>query len=355
MIKTAVSEYGFINAKLRSRISRILTEEFRMGLASSDSLEAAAHFLSVNGFESAARQWDATGDLQSLEFELFCSHIANYRMVMKNTVGSLHDFVNVLSIKPEIENIKSVIRLWYGSRIRKRPIGHRSAYIYKQRIYENIDWERLVNAIGFDDIVRVFESTIYSGIFSDKADIRENEGLFGLETSLDKLYYSYINSRLSELRKSDAEIVREIISTEIDLQNVGWLIRYRHFYRMDFDRLSGILIPGGSGLNLSDMKKNASSDTEFTPADLLKKSYPELSALSISDRHNFSNQAMLFENLLDEARKRKFNSLLSGYPFTIGIILVYFFMSEREQQFISSVLNGKNYKLSTERIKELLE
>ena len=356
MKKSPVSEYGFINAKLRARISTILTEDFTRGLIGTDNIEGAVQFLATQGFSFASDIWSSTGDIQSLEFEFFKNNIDNYKLIMKHTYGVLKDFTNVLSIKPEIENIKAALRLWYGSRIRKRPVSYRSAYLYKDRIYEKIDWAELINAVDYNDIKKVFQNTIYESVFSSYTVDDAKDRLFEIETALDRLYYRYLQQSSSKLAKSDKKIVSDILSTEIDLQNISWLIRYRHFYKVSMEDIGRILIPGGHGLELDSLKKNENEiDSGFSPVDILKKTYPELSALSISDHRNFSGQARLFEHLLDETRKRTFSSILAGYPFTIGIIPVYFFMTEREQRFISSVLNGKIYNFPNRQIEELIK
>ena len=354
MRKSSVSEYGFINAKLRARISNILTDDFKRLLINSADIEEAVIILGDNDFSSASEIWKSTADIQSVEFELFKSYVSSYKLVMKNTDGELNSFVNILTIKPEIDNIKTAIRLWYGSKIRKRPVSYKASYLYKERIYENIDWSMLINAVSWEDITIVFSETIYKDIFDKDLIIDSNNGLFKIETELDRLYYRHIIENSSKLKKSDDKILKEIISTEIDLQNISWLIRYRHFYKMEFSEIKKILIPGGNGLELDSIQKTESADSQISPFDILKKDYPELSSLSISDKHNFAGQAVLFEQLLDDTRKRKFNSILAGYPFTIGIILVYFFMAERELKFISSVLNGKNYNFTSKRIEELV-
>ena len=354
MRKTAVSEYGYINAKLRTRIGEILTDDFRKSLTASDNLEEAILILQNYGFEKTSEIWNSTGDIQSVEFELFKRHLDNYRMVMKNTDGELKNFVKLLSIKPEIENIKNVVRLWYGSRVRGRPISYRSSYIYKERIYEDINWETLINALSYEDVVDVFKNTIYKSAFQISGDDKLSSGIFETEIALDKIYYANLLEKSKILKSSDYEILKDIITIEIDLQNISWMIRYRHFYKMSFSQMKDIMIPGGSSLQLEVLDKSDDSLlNSISPSDLLKKNYPELSALSISDNRNFSGQAVLLEQLLDETRKTKFTNLLIGYPFTVGIILVYFFMSGREQKFISSVLNGKNYKLSSSKIEEL--
>jgi vacuolar-type H+-ATPase subunit C/Vma6 len=72
----------------------------------------------------------------------------------------------------------------------------------------------------------------------------------------------------------------------------------------------------------------------------------------LTDKGSSASQALLFENLLDNTRKTEFLKLISGYPFTIGIILVYFFMKNRESQFIIALLNGKYYGWKPERIRD---
>ena len=353
MKKTAVSEYGYINAKLRTRAGSILTDDFRRSLLAAENLEEAMQVLGSSGFEEAAAVWDRTGDIQSVEFELYQRHLDNYRMVQKNTRGDIQSFVRLLSIKPEIENIKNTLRLWFGSKVKKRPIGHRAAYIYREKIFENIDWDALINAADAADIISILEGTVYGN--SVKNLNESGKGLFRTETALDKLYYSSIMEKGSILKPSDFKLLKDIITVEIDLQNISWLIRYRHFYKMDFTELKDIIIPGGSRLQLESLVKAESSALKnINPADVLIKNYPELSALSISEGHNFSSQASMLEQLLDQTRKSKFMSLLGGYPFTIGIILVYFFLSEREYRFISSVINGKYYNIGTSELEGLV-
>ena len=353
-MKTAVSEYGFINAKLRSKISMLLTEEFKNSLLKSDNIEEAAAVLEQFNYDSLVRVWNSTADIQSIEFELFKYLISAYRLIMKNTFDGLNEIINLLSIKPEIENIKTAVRLWYGSTVRGRPIGHRTAYIYKERIFEAIDWIRLLNASDYQEISEIFRNTIYSEVFFSHDSIDKDSGIFDLEISLDKLYYKLLLENTSRIRSSDRKILNEIITTEIDLQNVSWIIRYYHFYKYSPEKLSRILIPGGSYINLNTLEYSESSSAErINPFDFLKKTYPELSGISLADKHDFSSQAVFFEQLLNETRKNRFTKLLRGYPFTIGIILVYLFMVEREIKFISTVLNGKLYNIGSQRLGEI--
>ncbi len=356
MKKTAVSRYAYINAKLRTRLSRILSDSFTDSLIYASDISEAVQTVAENGYSGVAEVWQNTADIQLVEFELFKKLINEYIVILRNTEEEVKDFCSVLLFKPEIENLKNTVRLWYGSRIKGRPIDYRSGYIYKEKIHEDIDWISIINAETFAEIKEILARTAYSSIFSDKKeDISGKSGLFEFETALDRFYYTSLIDAADKLSGRDAEIVRNITSTEVDLQNISWLVRYTHFYKLQTDDLRNILLPGGHDLN-SDLINNfiKGDSDKLNPAELLSRSYPELSRINISENRNFSSQAMLFEKLLSETRKRYFTSILAGYPFTIGTVLVFLFMVEREVKFISSVLSGKYYKLKDDKFREFL-
>lgn len=356
MKKTAVSRYAYINAKLRTRLSRIMSESFTESLIHSSDISEAVMTVAENGYPGVSEVWQNTADIQLIEFELFKKLIQEYLVILKNTEEEIKDFCTVLLYKPEIENLKNTVRLWYGSRIKGRPIDYRAGYIYKDRIHEDIDWTSIINAESFGDIKDLLSVTAYSGIFSYKNDdINKKSGLFEFETALDRFYYKTLMAAAEKLSARDSEIVKDITRTEIDLQNISWLVRYTHFYKLQTNDLKNILLPGGHDLNSGLIDNFIKGDSgQLNPSELLSRSYPELSKINISGNRNFSSQAMLFEKLLSETRKRYFTSILAGYPFTIGTILVFLFMAEREVRFISSVLSGKYYKLEDDRFREFL-
>ncbi len=346
MSKSPVSEYGFINAKLRTRMGAVLTEEFRKQMQSATGMEEAVQVLQNYGFEHLSEVWRTSGDIQNVEYALFVRHLNNYKSVLKSTTGNVRQLVNLLASKPEIENIKNALRLWYGSQVKKRPVSYRSAYIHKERIYEDIDWTSLINAVSVQDIQEVFDATIYSSAFGNAESVVQENGIFPLEIQLDKIYYSRLLQESRFLSRADYAVLKDIVSSEIDLQNIGWIIRYRHYYSMDFSRIQDIMIPGASPLNLKTLPQNTESRGRqiINPAEILQKQYSGLEFSAAMDKSGFSAQAEMFEYLLDETRKAQFSKIITGYPFTVGIIFAYFFLCEREQRFIAAELNGKFYK-----------
>ena len=354
-MKTAVSRYGFINAKLRARISDILPEKLTESLIQTGSLEETFQVLRETPFAPLAEAYDRTGDLQYTELELFRMQIAVYREIVKYATDSVQEFVKGLSLKLEVENFKNVLRLWFGSKVKKRPISHRAGYLYTETILHPLDWDRIINAETFQELTEAVDVDLYRRILEPFLELPLEEiGIFKIETSLDRMYYRTLFEKSAGLPRRDRELVEKILRTEIDLQNISWLIRYSHFYKVDAAGLSEILIPLGRTLEQKDIEAYLSQEGRMKdPAALLKGRFPALASLSLADRGTHAAQALLFEQLLDETTKTEFIKLISGYPFTIGIILVYFFMKSRESRFIMGVLNGKYYGLKPDRIRDV--
>ena len=183
--------------------------------------------------------------------------------------------------------------------------------------------------------------------------MEEGKGLFKLEIALDRMYYDLLFDAAGKLPSRDRELVERILTTEIDLQNINWLIRFSHFYDVSAAEMEKILISRGTRIGVEDITAYLNQESrQREPSALLKGRFPSLSTISMGER-GAATQAMLFEQILEETRKTEFMKLISGYPFTIGIILVYFFLKNRECRYLTGILNGKLYGWSPDRIREV--
>ena len=52
--------------------------------------------------------------------------------------------------------------------------------------------------------------------------------------------------------------------------------------------------------------------------------------------------------------KHEVQRILTGYPFTIGIILAYFMLKRNEMKKIRTILNAKRYHIEQERIESMI-
>ncbi len=351
-----LSKYAFINAKLRARISKILPDELFAQLAKAPSLDAALVLLRDTPFAGLERTYSATGDLKQAELELLKSEIDLYKNVRQLVHPDCLELVNVLLSQFEIDNLKNAIRVFFDRSIRKRPADTSEHYILYERIAHEIPIDLIVNASNFDEIAGVCEPAPYSSIIRRYGLTVESEGsLFRLELAFDHHYYRSLLAAIGRLGQPDRGIALRLAGVEIDLQNIRWIIRFRNFYDLPLEAVTAAIVPGGFNLSqtLIDEMYRAQNVTSMLRG-FVKNRYPGLSTLLASETTDTTSRLLLIRRIMEEIMKHETHHILTGYPFTIGIILAYFLLKKRELTKLRTLLNAKQYGVEQERIESLL-
>lgn len=351
-----LSKYAFINAKLRARISKILPEDLFGRLAKAPSLDGALVLLRETPFADLERTYAATGDLKQAELELLKREIDLYRNIRQFVHPDCLELVDALLSQFEIDNLKNAIRIFFDRRIRKRPADTSEHYILYERILASIPIDAVVNASSFEEIAGVCEGTPYGSIIRKYSVTVESEGsLFRMEMALDHLYYRNLLSAIAKLGQPDRDIALRLAGVEIDLQNIRWIIRFRHFYDLSLEAVMAAVVPGGfnlSGALIEEMYK-AQNVTSMLRG-FVKSRYPGLSMLLASETADTASRILLVRRIMEEIMKHEAQRILTGYPFTIGILLAYFLLKKRELTRLRALLNAKQYGVEQERIESML-
>ena len=345
--------YAFINAKLRTRISKILPEEFIRQLIHSRSLAESVQMLAETDFHPVQRIYEQTGDIKMAELELLSRELEIYLELEKLLEEDVRGFVQALAERFEIEVLKNAIRLWFDAKIRGRSIENAGGYLLRKPIHHSIDLDGIINADTLERVGDLLERTPYAGIVREQAArVIEGASLFPLELALDRYLYARMVEAAEPLKPRDREIARRLIGVEIDLQNVGWLLRFKHFYSLDTDQALGYTLPGGLNLSVDLMRESYVSERpDREMSALVGKRYPELSALlSTQDQVKSTARLTMIERILEQILALEVRKILTSYPFTIGIILAYFILKANEIRKIMTVLNAKFYNWPEERI-----
>lgn len=374
-MKSAASRYGFINAKLRARIGRMMDDHVVNDMIRSGSLVEVVQVLRDTQYAPVAEAYDRTGDIQALELVLLQGEIAMYEEVAGYLDGKPAEFVRVLLEKIEIDNLKNAIRLWYSNIVRHHSISYRGAYIFRERIVHAIDWAMILNAVQWDEVLKAVSGTPYLPVLERYTfDSIVEDGLFEMETSLDKLWYEHLQRQAKSLSRRDRAAVEKVYGIDIDLKNVLMLVRFGWYHRLSSERLRQLLIPGGTIYGSKDIESFLSMEPpERNPSLLLKRRYADLAKATdeiavqqntlsdstdakVLERKNeiIAAQTLRIEQYLGKMRKKQYLKILSGYPFTLGVVLAYFFLYKRMDQMIRAAISGKYYGWSEERIREVM-
>ncbi len=359
-----VERYSFINAKLRAKIGLMRESKIIDELLHASSLVDAVAVLRDTKYHEVAQAFDRTGDVQQMELVLLQMEIAMYREVAKFLEGNSATFVNHLLGKIEIDNLKNSIRLWYSSIIRQRPIRYRSEYLFKEKILSPIDWTALINATQWETLVTSLKDSPYFSIINSfqEQELQEN-GLFSMETALDRSWYETLLENQLTLSETDRQAASAILAVEIDLRNLLMLVRYGWYHHMEADKVRQLLLPWGRVVRSDETAAYlAQSPQQRNPISIINRYYPGLEQEHIQEdrSHVHAEEASILETLkieefLSDRRKAMYQRMLASDPFTIGLSLAYFFLFKEETSMIKAVLNGKYYGFEEAYLRGVLE
>jgi V/A-type H+-transporting ATPase subunit C len=359
-------QYEFINAKLRARIGLMRESHLIDDLMKANSVVEAVRALRDGQYRDVALAYDKSGDLQQMELVLLKKEIDMYREIAGLLGGSSRGFVYTLLEKLEIENLKNALRLWFSSVVRLHSLRYRSEYLFKDRIVSDIDWTGLINAVTWQGVLKAVAKSPYATVLGrfTQQDIVEN-GVFDIESSLDRQWYSMVMDRAGTMDAADREVIRQVFRIEIDLDNVMILVRFGWYHKLDREHLLSLLLPWGRLYRSQAVETFLSMpEGDRNPVILLKPHYPDLAA-SVEKVYNESKEGahstelvaqatLKIEHYLQERRNREYRRILAGDPFSIGIPLAYFFLYQEEESMIKAILNGKYYGYTEDYIRGVL-
>lgn len=358
-----VSDYAFINAKLRARIGIMHDMSLFDEMIKSPSLPEAFAKLEGSRHSDLLEVYRSTGDLQQVELQMLEDEIALYREVEGYLPSLPAAFVSVLLEKIEVDNVKNVIRLWYSDVIRHHVIAYRSAYLYKGVIVHRIDYDGAVNAVTYQELVHAFRGTPYEEVLdSFSMEKLASEGLFPLEIALDHMWFRHLDEGIRKLDGTDWKTAEAIYSVDVDLKNILMLTRYSYSYHLEPQELKKVMIPMGYIAEEAERTGALSSDDPMAVlSSIVRHHYPQISEEIASIRRTADDlttveennrEIVLIEAYLGDRRKKAYRRILQGDPFSIGVVLAYFFLCMQEDGILRAILSGKYYGRSEEKIRE---
>ncbi len=352
-----MQKYGFINAKLRARISKILPEEVSAEMSRAKSLSEAVELLRNTDFAMVESVFGQTGDIKSAELELARREVRLYLELEELTKGEVRSIVFALAERFEVENLKHALRLWFDSRVRGRRIDAAVGYLLRDRVHRDLALDRIVNAGSLEEAGQALAGTPYGEIVRGQAaEVARVQSLFPVEIALDHYVDRQLLAAVDGLGSRDREIARRMIGAEIDLANINWLIRFKGFYKLTPERALACAIPQGIHLSPQAVAEAYAMDNPSAVlTELVRRRYPGLGGL-LGGKETTESYArlVLIERILAEILMLEVRHLLAGYPFTIGILLAYFVLKSAEIRRIKTVLNAKFYNWPEERIMAVL-
>lgn len=352
----AVRTYGFINAKLRARISKLLDLDFFTRMIRTRSFIEAIAVLRGTEYAEIDAVYAQTGDLKMCELELYRRELRVLAGIERYLEGQVLEFVRSLTTRYEVEELKNAIRLWFERVVRGRSIESKIPYLLRERVHYDIPWDEVVNSATSEDVADVLIGTPYREIVgSNTAEMEARSSLFPIEAELDKHFYREMNRAVEELDARDRDVAQRILGIEVDLANVEWIVRYKVYYDLPAEEAIERTLPYGRTVDRTTLQESyRSTNPAEKLSSILRDRNPALSAMYQSGGGGESTRLSMLESLMNELLLHEVHRVLGGYPFTIGVVLSYFVLKQTEIRRIMTVLNAKYYDIDEERIGRLL-
>mgnify|MGYP006281282653 CR=1 FL=1 len=357
-MSSALKKYAFINAKLRARISKNIPDELFDEMIKAKSFLEAIEHLKETPYDAIYNVYAETGDILSAEKALLQKEISLLIELFKYVDAKIGEYIKALALRYEINNLKNCIRLFFDRHIRGRDISQQTPYVIHEKTIHAFNCDRIIHAASREELAEVLHDTPYYDIVKSTAgEMDRTSTVFPIETALDRFYYDNLYQQISSsLSQKDKEIALRVFYLDVDVENIGRMVRFKQFYSLDAEEVFRYIIPYGivpSNLGAFE-KMYENEDVSDILAGLMEKSDKSLKSLFDTDMRERSSRLVLMEKIAEQILLHQARKILFGPPFTIGIILSYFILKQHEMKKIMTILNAKHYHYQPERISGLL-
>ena len=345
----AVGTYSYINAKVRAKIGRLVANDELEHLISLPSVEGIYDQLRHIGREQALGPTDRSTAVREVEVRLQAVDIADFKSIQKVAPKLVAEFIAALLTKYELENLKHALRIWH-----KKDQEAKSEAVFQNNIVHFVPYEEILAAADIESIIVLLEKTPYKKPFLTMVDLfKKNDAVFYLEIGLDIDYYQRLEKVIKQFSNRDQTILNRIIGIEIDIKNINWIGRFKHYYDLPLIDVLRYQIPHGFEVKGDFIRQAYSaSDLGSLISGLLTRFYERIPTLNLT-KESVSNMYML-ESVLWQFFVDHLRALLQGYPFSIGTVLSYLYLKKIETDNIISIINGKYLAVDRDRIRNSL-
>ncbi len=348
-----VSEYSFISANLRAKISRILDAEFLLKCAEAKDLETLLMTFKDTDFAFLQEVYHKTADIKTCEKEVLDNEIAYNSYLFKHTKGAVRRFCESLALRYEADILKDVLRLWFDRTVRHRNIDEYTPYLHREPIVHTLPIDPILNADSPEAVAELLSLTPYGKVVASVLrEAADTETMYGVETAIDAYVFRQMKESAEKLPLLDRRIAKEYTGLLVDIENLNRIVRLKHYFQFDSAAIRARLLPGGRRLPI---REDVLPDGfEENVGDLVKRVFPNGSGDNVGETTTHFDRLLFVETISSELRAKQAQKALGGNPFTVGIVIAFFILKRIEIRRIITLMNAKYYRLEKERIKELL-
>lgn len=340
--------YSGIVTKIRAMEGKLLSYEDFCEMASLETVPQAVEFLQkqpsyheiLKGMEENAMH------RRELEVLLFFAHYRDFEKLYRFSNMAQRKFLDLYFMLYEIEILKKILRTLADHRVYE--VNLSIFYPFFQR-HSKLDWQKTSSAATMEEWIRSLAGSVYYEPLS-QLHANGNANLFDYEETLDLLYLKTVwKLKDKVIKKKDQEILIQNYGSQIDMQNIMWIYRFKKFYHMEPEQILPLLIPFSYRLKKEEISGLIYAEELQAFFDVLKHTY----YASWANRLHMDDLSKL--EALSEAILNQVYSLNSHrHPYSIASLNGYLYFKEQEIKRIITIIEGIRYKLDSQEILQLI-
>jgi ATP synthase A1 C subunit len=360
----SVSEYAYVYARTRARMSELLSERKLRELVDArreDFLPLLMDTAYKGKLTKAALvEIDARRIERALKEEL----IDQYLMVIRSTNGVVRAIFEAIFRRLEVKNLKAVIRAKAvaGTGATEAVMLFPVEAFFKRKI------SRLRDVDSLESVIKQLEKPYRSILEEVLSAYEKSKRLLILENALDNEFSNALWNGIEKLRGADKELVRELIGTEFDITNIRTLLRCKsegivgaeimnYFLPYGYARDFGV-----DAVKDSIAAENVSTAIQLMPASAYKDVLTGALASYEAEGHRPATPSAPVKGLslipFESALSRYFfvtiKDIMSGYPINIGTAIGFLYLKEVEIKNLCTIAVCKENEISAEETMKMV-
>ncbi len=339
-----LSDYGYVNARVRGMRSHLLTKEFFMQLVAASSFEALHSLLEQTVYRREINEAILVHpERPDYDQALSLNLIGSFRKIHDSTGGEAHRLVTVLLSKYDLLNVKSVLR---GKKGNATPSEITSLLIPVGSVRMDA-LEQMAQQREIRDVINTMNTlqVRYAAPLMAAYPVyqKKDQDLSILEVALDKFHYQHAMESLSGKgrygKDKNVEMVRQMIFGEIDMKNISTLVRIRGL-KLEDEEVENLRILGGTLTEDQYLALHRLGDIVQLVSEYPDPRYRRLLEKALSEYQEVDLVA--FDRELEHELVRRAMAMSNVDVLSIGVIIGFLSAKENEIINLRIVLKGKN-------------
>jgi V/A-type H+/Na+-transporting ATPase subunit C len=273
-------------------------------------------------------------DTSNLEKIFLAKMVKRFYFVVNLTTKNLQEFFQGYSSKFEMENVKAILR----AKHRGEPVDEEDL-IPLLKEFTLVNFQALIKAKNIEDFVKLLKETDYNHLSNDLGLYEKYKTPIVLEALLDRHYYE----RLFNISKNimDTKIVNQFLGVEVDLKNIMHIF-FLKIQNIEFQQIQDMIIPQFYKIGKRTIDMLIESKIEDFE-NILKNTHYAKFIIEIESARNKGSIGEI-EKIFSTWIYEEASEIAVRSPFTLGYVLYYLVLCEKEaRNLISSIMN-KQFK-----------